>query len=220
MELDELFRYYADPYELAVALVKVYGTRPELLAAAGQRWVQTFNDPATRAPRKDRLGYDGVDEAQWKLLGALPVADEAPEFDPFRGLMLAARREFTPPDFAESRRVSWRSELIDAAVALAPVRYELARWPDVLRRVVHHRSDMDVFQLAGHLLVEMPDLAYALLDEALVRPEPSPQTNAFRRSKPLFSTYPERGGTTRALGWRSTGSTSCRAWRSARGRRT
>jgi hypothetical protein len=188
MELDELFRHYTDPYALAVALVKVYGTRRELLAQAAERWVTTVSDVSTRAYRAQMLSVDGTEAAVWQLLRALPAA-EVLEFDPFRTLLLAARKEFTPPDFPGATAVTWEPVLLDVIMSLAPSRQELVRWREILLGVVRHRSDEYVFHLAAHLSDEMPDLAYELLDEAFRRPEPAPQTHYFRRPTGLLRSY-------------------------------
>ncbi len=189
MQLDELFRHYTDPSQLAVALVKVYGTRPELLALAAEQWVARFGDASSRVYRAHPLDSEGINAAVWQLLDALPTTGEPPEFAPFRALLAAARKEFTPPDFPEITRVRWEPVLLDVAVSLAPSRHELARWPEILLRVVRHRSDEYVFHLAAHLSDEMPDLAYELLDEAFRRPEPDPQTRYFRRPTGLLRSY-------------------------------
>lgn len=188
MELDELFRHYADPYALAVALVKVYGTRDELLAQAAEGWVARFGDVSSRAYRGQQFIGEAADDAVWRLLHALPAA-VASEFDPFRALVLVARKEFTPPDFPETTRVRWDPVLLDAIASLASSRHELARWREIVLGVVRHRSDEYAFHLAAHFAEEMPDLAYELLDEAFRRPEPAPQTHYFRRPIGALQAY-------------------------------
>lgn len=187
MDLDELFRHYTEPFRLAVVLVKVYCTRPELLAHAAARWVEGVSDVSTRAYNREAFSADDSDAAVWQLLQALPTPAEAPAFDPFRAMMLAARIEFRPPDFPQATRVRWEPVLLDAALSLAPARYEFVRWREILIEVVRHRSDGYAFHLAARLSDEMPDLAYELLDEALRRPEPAPPSNFFRRQGLLKS---------------------------------
>lgn len=189
MQLDELFRHYADPYELAVALVKVYGARNELLTQAAERWVARFGDVSARAYREQKLLAEDIDAAVWRLLQALPAAADPLEFDPFRALVLKARKEFTPPDFPEVKRVRWDPVLLDVTVSLASSRHEFARWREILLGVVRRRSDQYVFHLSAHLSDEMPDLAYELLDEAFRRPEPAPQSQYFRRPIGFLRAY-------------------------------
>lgn len=189
MQIDELFRHYADPYELAVALVKVYGARNESLTQAAERWVARFGDVSARAYREQQLLAEDIDAAVWRLLQTLLDAAVPLGFDPFRALVLKARKEFTPPDFPEVKRVQWDPVLLDVTVSLASSRHEFARWREILLGVVRRRSDQYVFHLAAHLSDEMPDLAYELLDEAFRRPEPAPQSQYFRRPMGLLRAY-------------------------------
>jgi hypothetical protein len=189
MQLDELFRHYADPYTLAVALVKVYGTRTELLSQAAERWISTVSEVSTRPfPRQAITLSEEGDSAAWRLISALPGAGVG-EFDPFRSLVAVARTEFESHDHPGTKGVRWEPVLIDALLSLAPTRNELSRWPEVLLGVVRHRSDEYVFHLAAHLSDEMPDLAYEMLDEALRRPEPAPQTRYFREPHAMMKAF-------------------------------
>lgn len=181
MEIDTLFQLYTTPGKLAAMLVKVFGSHRGELVPAAERWVLTFQDPAKRSESTFESDWKGELEAIWTLLSVLPRHLAVPEFDPFGNLVSIAREEFTPPDFPGTRSIRWHSEALDAAVSLAPVRDEFSSWSERLVSLVHQRSDRFVFMLAGRVAIELPELAYAMVDAALTRPSPPGVGGSFWR---------------------------------------
>lgn len=166
MDVELLFKLCPDPLDLACQLVRVLGGQKDELAAAAERWVAVA---ATAIPERsvdDHFpGHEAAPEV-WRLLQALPCAAPASGFDPFGDLVRAARRERSTSDEPPQSMVTYTWELLESAVVLAPIRGALDRWSETLSALLQRRSEHFALVLASHFALEMPDLAYALLDES------------------------------------------------------
>lgn len=168
MNVELLFSTFLDPLDLARQLVRALRGRKDELAAAAERWVEVAVKAIPERAIDDHFPSHEVAPEIWELLRALPCVASTSGFDPFGDLVSAARRELNSSDEPPRPMVEYAWELLESAVVLAPIRGAFDRWEECLFALVRRRSERFAFRLAGHFALEMPDLAYALLDESRI----------------------------------------------------